>query len=383
MRRVLLVQPSMQPPGGGNGVAAWILQALVAEHRVTVLSWQPVAVDPINRFFGTHLNRSDFDTIVVPRSWSRMPDLLPTPATLIKLSLLMRYTRKVSGGFDVILGAHNETDYGRRGIQYIHYPTYLRPRPDVDLRWYHHPKAALDAYYSFADRIAGFSLDRLKSNLSLVNSDWTGDHVRRFLGVETRTLYPPVADPGVDVPWDTRAPNFLAIGRISPEKEYERVMRILARVRVHAPTLRLTIVGTWDRHARGYFNQLQALATSLGSWIEFRQNVSRDEIRALMSAHRYGIHGMREEHFGMAPAELVRAGAIVWVPDGGGQVEIVGGEPALTYGTEDEAVRKITAVITNVKEQARLRNLLAERGEVFSTDRFVREVREIVAAFPK
>ena len=41
MKRVLLVQPSMQPPGGGNGVAAWVLQALVAEHRVTVLSWQP------------------------------------------------------------------------------------------------------------------------------------------------------------------------------------------------------------------------------------------------------------------------------------------------------------------------------------------------------
>ena len=29
MKRVLLVQPSMQPPGGGNGVAAWMLQALV------------------------------------------------------------------------------------------------------------------------------------------------------------------------------------------------------------------------------------------------------------------------------------------------------------------------------------------------------------------
>ena len=53
MKRVLLVQPSMQPPGGGNGVAAWILQALVPEHRVTVLSWRPVEIDPINRFFGT------------------------------------------------------------------------------------------------------------------------------------------------------------------------------------------------------------------------------------------------------------------------------------------------------------------------------------------
>ena len=69
MKRVLLVQPSLQPPGGGNGVAAWVLQALAPEHDVTVLSWRPVEVEPINRFFGTHLRRDDFETIVVPRSW--------------------------------------------------------------------------------------------------------------------------------------------------------------------------------------------------------------------------------------------------------------------------------------------------------------------------
>ena len=250
MRRVLLVQPSMQPPGGGNGVAAWVLQSLVGEHDVTVLSWQPVGVDPINRFFGTDLRREQFRTLQVPRTWTTAPNRLPVPASLIKLSLLMRYTRKVSDGFDVIFGVHNEIDYGRRGIQYIHYPTYLRPRPDVDLRWYHHPKRALSAYYALADRIAGFSLDRLKTNLTLVNSNWTGAHVQAFLGIKTQTLYPPVVDPIPGPSWEQRLPHFLTIGRISPEKEYERVMRILNRVRTHHPNLRLTIVGTADRYAR-------------------------------------------------------------------------------------------------------------------------------------
>ena len=73
MKRVLLVQPSMQPPGGGNGVAAWVLQALVPDHRVTVLSWRPVEVEPINRFFGTHLRperlRHDRGAALVAR-WS-------------------------------------------------------------------------------------------------------------------------------------------------------------------------------------------------------------------------------------------------------------------------------------------------------------------------
>lgn len=381
MKRVLLIQPSMQPPGGGNGVAAWVLQALVPGHLVTVLSWRPVDIDPINRFFGTHLRRGDFDTIEVPPSYRALIDHLPVPATLIKLSLLMRYTRKVSDRFDVLFGIYNETDYGRRGIQYVHYPTYLRPRPKVDLRWYHPSQAGLDAYYALADRIAGFSLDRMKSNLTLVNSNWTGRHVSRFLGIETRTLYPPVVDPAPPLPWEERRNAFLAVGRISPEKDYERIMRILARVREHVPDLTLTIVGTWDRYTQRYGESLQAVARSLGSWIEFRNDLTRDEVRGLMASYRYGIHGMAEEHFGMAPAELARAGCIVWVPAGGGQVEIVGNEPALMYVSDDDAVEKITGAMRDAARQQRLRALLAVQSEQFSTSRFISQVRDIVDNF--
>ena len=380
-KRVLLVQPSLQPPGGSNGVASWILQALVADHQVTVLSWQPVEIDPINRFFGTHLKRGDFESLVVPWHWRVIPDHLPVPAALIRHSLLMRYTRQVSGGFGVLIGAFNETDFGRKGIQYVHYPTYLRPRPAVDLRWYHAAQWPLRFYYAAADRMADFSLDRLKQNVTLVNSNWTGAHVQRFLGVTTRTLYPPVADPAPGAPWAERRNGFLAIGRLAPEKEFERVMTILARVRERGPAVTLTIVGTSDRHARRYRDRLFDQARSLGSWIEFRQSVSRDELRALMATHRYGIHGMREEHFGMAPAELARAGCLVWVPRGGGQVEIVAHEPALMYESDDDAVAKIVRTLTDRAEQERLRERLAATSERFATANFMAQVRALVDNF--
>jgi glycosyltransferase involved in cell wall biosynthesis len=205
--------------------------------------------------------------------------------------------------------------------------------------------------------------------------------VQRFLGVATHTLYPPVVDPAPGLPWDERRDAFLAIGRISPEKELERVMRILARVRERHPGLTLTIVGTPDRYARRYLDQVVAQATALGPWIQFRQDISRDEVRALMASHKYGIHGMREEHFGMAPAELARAGAIVWVPRGGGQMEVVANEPALMYDSEDEAVEKILAVMADAAEQARLRHGLAATSDWFSTARFVQRVRDIVGDF--
>ena len=379
-RHVLLVQPSLQPPGGGNGVAAWVLQALAPVHRVTVLSWRPVEIDPINRFFGTYLRAGDFNSIVVPKSWRAIPDHLPVPAALIRLSLLMRYTRRVSKGFDVLFGVYNETDFGRRGIQYVHYPTYLRPRPEVDLRWYHASDSLVNGYYALADWIADFSLERMKQNLTLVNSDWTGAQLYRFLGIPARTLYPPVVDPAPGVPWGARKNGFLALGRISPEKEYERVMAILARVREHVPDLTLTIVGTWDRHVRRYRDRLFGLAKSLGPWIEFRQDASRDEVRELMATHRYGIHGMREEHFGMAVAEMARAGCIVWVARGGGPMEIVGREPMLMYGGEDEAVEKIVRTLGDPIEQLRLRMGLTTT-ERFSTYHFVQQIQDIVGDF--
>ncbi len=73
----------------------------------------------------------------------------------------------------------------------------------------------------------------------------------------------------------------------------------------------------------------------------------------------------------MATAELARAGVIVWVSKGGGQMEIVGHEAALMDDSADDAVARITAVLADPGEQERLRYALAARAEMFSTDRFV------------
>ena len=100
-----------------------------------------------------------------------------------------------------------------------------------------------------------------------------------------------------------------------------------------------------------------------------------------MGSHRYGIHGMREEHFGMAPAELARAGVIVWVPAGGGQMEIVGRDPALMFESDDDAVEKMLRTMADAAEQRRLRDLLAMTSEQFSTAHFMEQVRGIVRDF--
>jgi glycosyltransferase involved in cell wall biosynthesis len=150
---------------------------------------------------------------------------------------------------------------------------------------------------------------------------------------------------------------------------------------VSIPGITLTIVGTWDRYVQRYYDELRRLAAATGSWVEFRHDLTRAEVETLMASSRFGIHGMRAEHFGMAPAEMMRAGMIVWVPNGGGQVEIVDAEPQLVFDSDQEAVEKILDILNNPQQQQRLRDALRHRSEEFSEARFVREVREVVAAF--
>ena len=75
----------------------------------------------------------------------------------------------------------------------------------------------------------------MKANVTLVNSNWTGEHVSRFLGITDANVVSARGRSGAGLPWAERRNGFLAVGRISPEKEYERVMQILARVRQQVP----------------------------------------------------------------------------------------------------------------------------------------------------
>jgi glycosyltransferase involved in cell wall biosynthesis len=376
--RILFAQPSLQPPGGGQGVAAWMLEALRDEYDVTVLTAERVDFEAINRFFGTSLSPSDVVVHPVLTRTFRLARLVPLPLALLRDSLFRRATRRLVDGFDVVMSAANESDFGRPGIQYIHYPWNFRPRPVSDLRWYH-ARPLLRAYYRLSDWISRFSREGVRRNLTLVNSDWTGVLVTGWYGIPTSTLYPPVASSSSGLAWEHRENGFVCIGRISPEKELDRVIDIVGAVRRRVPGVRLHLVGTPGR--RAYYRRIMRRAREHADWVSIRQGLSRRDLAQLIGSQRYGLHGMREEHSGMAPAEMVLAGCIVWVPDGGGQTEIVDGAPSLTYHSVDDAVAKILHTLGDPEEQTRLRASLAGRRDLFSAERFTAAVRRIVADF--
>ena len=370
--RILFLQPSLSPPGGGNGVAAWMLQALKDEHEVTVFTWTAIDLEVMNRFWGTSLKAGDFRTMRVPAAVRRLVDALPLPLALLRTAIMLRTAQRLRADYDVPVTANNEADFGTTGVQYVHYPWNVFPRPDVDIHWYH-VRALLPPYYWLCRAVGRFTPSGMHRNITLVNSDWTGRLAHRRYGFVSRTLYPPVTGEFPAVPWEFREPGFVCIGRISPEKNLERVIDIVEGVRRHMPGVTLHIVGTPDD--RAYFARVAARASAAGFAIH--QNLSRAALTDLLTHQRYGIHGMLEEHFGMAPAEMVRAGCIVWVPNGGGQVEIVA-DPRLTYDSVEDAVAKIVRTLREPGREAALRAHLAARAPLFSPEQFMRGVRAAV-----
>jgi glycosyltransferase involved in cell wall biosynthesis len=379
MKKILVVQPSLQPPGGGNVVAAWMIEALKRDHAVSVLTWRPIDLEEINRYCGTSLCESDFTALQVSPTLRALFRLLPVPLTLLRSNLLLRSAKQIVGDYDIPISVNNEADLGRMGIQYIHFPWAYQPRPPTDLRWYHGSSGLVALYYQLCERVSDFSFERMKRNFTLVNSNWTGAKIKECHGIDSETLYPPI--PGVfpEIPWSGREDGFVCIGRISPEKELDKVIDILAAVRARGRDVHLHIVGTADNP--DYYTHIRRRVRDDAAWISLAEDLSRDDLAKLVSQHRYGIHGMAEEHFGMAIAEMIRAGCIVFVPRGGGQREIVEGEDRLSYATMEEAVQNILQVLGDAEAQSELREYLATRKDLFSTERFTRTIRDIVDRF--
>jgi glycosyltransferase involved in cell wall biosynthesis len=369
MKRLLMVQPSLDPPGGGNAVAAIALEALAAEYDVTLLMWHRPDLAAVDRYYGTRLQGVKL-AIVGPPLITRAADLTGLRLAALKRQILFRAARRAAANFDVILSMSNEIDVGRPAVQYVHYPWRAWPRPDHDLRWYHRLFGVLDGYYAFLQLVAPASKESIARNLTLTNSGWTGRLYEQVYAAPWRVLHPPVNGAWKPRPWSERENAFVIVGRISSEKEIERAIRI---VRALDPPMPLRIAGSIDD--RSYYRRLRA---SAGPDVTFHTDLTREALLDLLGRTRYGIHCMEEEHFGIAIAEMLHSGCIPFVRAGGGAVEIVP-DPRLTWFSDEDAVAKIGATIADPARQEELRSYCAGRASEFSVERFRRGLLHAVA----
>lgn len=365
--RIALVQRTLDPPGGGNAVAAWMVHALAPAHDVVTITERPWRADAVNAFYGTAIDPARVMQVYAAWPWS-LTARLPGRLDRLRMAVLERRAHEVAA--DLYVTADNYAVLPRPGLQYVHFPAVIAPPPQG-------PRAVVVPYFRATDWIARGPRARAAANRTLANSEWTATRLPEPVREGAVVLYPPVPDPGTGAPWASRVDEVLCVGRFHGSKRLDLAIEIVRRAREHVTGLRLALVGS-TVDAR-YARRLRALASAHG-WVTIEEDPPQQALHARMRRARFGLHLMVDEHFGIAPAEMARAGCLPLVHDSGGLVEVVGGRPDLRWGTEDEAVARLVALADDPARAEALSRTLSNESARFSAERFSAEFLALVEA---
>ena len=380
MPDVLLVHRRLQPHGGHNAVGAWALQALArAGYDTVLLSAEPVDCEALNRVFGTSLKSADFTLRLMSGWWQTFVDKTPTPMTYLVKAAMYRYVRKIrqKDNFDIVIGTENEADLGAQpAIQYIHFPALFRQRPDIDLRWYHRIPGAVALYYWLADRLTGVSRVRMQENLTLVNSAYIGELAENSLGIHATVLHPPVPGDFPELSWNKRRRGVVCLGRIAPDKNTLLAIEVVARARALGVDLDLSIVGMSE--GGEYMRRVEAKAREYSDWLSIHCDLTRADLLDLLVQHRFGLHVMEGEHFGIAVAELQRAGCITFAHNSGGPREILDCDDRVLFDEADDAARKLARIVNDTALRDEVLAAVELRRSRFSEQHFINAFLEHV-----
>ena len=367
--RIAVCHPSLEH-GGSEARALWLVHGLAEMGDVDLLTLRAVDVDALSTYYGVPLRERPFTVRrpTVMRNLTRMHR-----GDGLRAAAFERFVAGRASRYDLVISAYNPMPIPGRSIAYV-----------ADVSWHPELRRALFGDTSLRDGARGAkgivsgaygALERalrpgavVGAQRIVANSHYVADLLAEHTAIQCASvIYPPVAGPPARTDTTERSPtSFVMLGRLAPEKRIEEQIRILERVRAEGFDVNLRILGGGRDavYAQALEREHEAPWIAWAGWVG-----GASKWDALASA-RFGIHGCRGEAFGISVAEMMRAGVIPFAPTEGGPAELLG-EDRLVYGSEDEAVRKITALLASEAEHAGLREDLQRRGEAFGVEAFL------------
>jgi glycosyltransferase involved in cell wall biosynthesis len=370
--------------GGSERVTLSIAEALQDDYEVSLITTRRakarIDLARLNSFCDTAVDATKVAVVE-----ALLPAILRSNFAALRGGVFGRFCRRLARRFDVMFMTYGVMDMGVRGIQLIHDPLFnpelhrrLSPFPSGWRGRFYEDSLPRKIYLGLSRWVAESSPEGIRRNLTLVSSEWTAKIVRDFYGVETRTVYPPVAGEFPDVAWAEREDGFVCVGRWTAEKRMERAIRILGEVRQSGARIHLHLIGSGGDPR--YLGTLRELCRANPEWVCMEEGVNSQTKARIMASHKYGLSTRENEPFGIGVGEMVKAGCVVFVAGGGGQTEIID-HPQLIFRDDEEAVGKIQAVLSSGALQDALCRHLAAQARKFSVGNFRGAMRAIVAEF--
>ena len=376
MAEISVIHMDLMAKGGGEAVAMNVLEALQDDHEVTLLTLTDPDLDELNDYFNTDVREVAIERAGHVAPW--MNERLGLQCYILQNALLGRYARRRADGCDLLVSTINELGLESDSVQYVHFPFDWTVSLDNREQIFHPTVEDESLYERFATWVAGVSREDIRTNRLLANSAWTADVVEDAYGTRPEIVHPPIdTSEFTDRPSSERENGLVTVGRIERSKCIKETIEIVERVRERGHETHLHVIGpTVDEE---YCSEVERMVEER-DYVFLEGEVSRDELVEFICAHRYGIHGKKYEHFGMAVAELAAGGAIPFVPSDGGQHAIVNDRTDLIYESIEDAVEKISSVLDDESLQQDLRKPIGPSAirRRFGRRRFQQRVQRVV-----
>lgn len=357
--------------GGAEAVALWILEALKGKYDITLVTFVAPDWQVLNSMYGTSLNDESIKVdAIFPSKFYRLVNTLASNSKNFRqlaIHLPLRRLKQNYQHFDLVMSAYNAADLGKPGIQYIHWIKVLEGDP------------LAQKYYN---KISDFSEKNLKKNVSLVNSEVVAKAVKEHYGLDSIVVYPPVVIKEGDVPWAEKEEAFICSGRLVDAKQPHRAIQCLQKVRQQGFDVKLYFTGGGGGSGNAkYKRYLDKLIRENADWVTVYEGLSYEDYSQLLYRCKYGIH-FKPEPFGISVAEMVKAGTITFARGNSGPTEIIGRENSELFFTNlEDAIAKVTHVLADSDKQHKLLAALEKQKSLFSTDRFMSEINQVVTQY--
>lgn len=401
MKKIAVVHPFLSYGGGAEGVSICALSSMLKSgHEVTILSCDTneIAINSLlnhSRMFESHLEDG---SLLIRNTGTSL--VFNTLAKIIKFKapLLLAYSclirelkirRHFISSFDLIISTVGEIDIaaGDRQICYIHYPTLASVYTDSDKIGGRLAKRKLlrKIYNATCRYLSGFK-EIPPDTLVLTNSNWTSNEIRLKTGYENiKVIYPPaIPFSATDLQKSPRVKpdeyNIVNLGRLVTYKGQDTIVRCLTHAAENSKfngKINVTFIG------RGAYADEEHLLSLKNKNVDVKviRNASREQITEILKTSDFSISAFKNEHFGMATAELFSTGIPVFVPGGGGQTEVPPSTDFI-YNDEDELTAILEDILNRPEAIGKYRDLAQNNKDRFSVEIFERNVNlEIAAKF--
>lgn len=371
MSRILIYDPYLAEPGGGQKFTIAAAEIASREHDVLLL--HPPGCDPARwkDWYGRNLTR-------VSRREVRRAAEIPL----------------LSREFDLFLNSHNAywiEGRARRNWLYCHFPIPLRRQFDLRLWIQRRLGLPIPMRRTWVLPLPFHRPNHLSQYEHIFcNSTFTRRWIGRRLGIRAE-VFPLFSD--FDPPETRKDPIVLHVARIVPEKAALECVRAWRKLEPRTPpSWRLVIAGaTHGWSTPDYLRSLRREASGLQ--IDFRFDLPHDDLRALLTRasifwHFAGIGQDEErrpqlfEHFGLTAVEAMQSRCAPVLFRGGGLLDVVR-EPrrdGVLVRTLDEAVRETDRLISDPEALGAMSAAARASSERYSwrsfTERFLSKLSQ-------